>query len=336
MRRILLTCAVVTAFVPAVAARAGVMTSEPGSCSPLGGCSGALITYNAVGDPSSRITARSVGEGLLLADTNGRIRLRGRAAGECSLHGQHSAACPYVSAVTVHADNRGDVIDARRFTAYTVLQGGAGNDELYAPRRRLSTLIGGPGHNVLVGGREAAVSYEQAPGPVRVDLARGVGATRDETDRLVGVREINGSERYANRLLGGPRGGTQLLGGRARNYLLARGPSFVTIANGVNRPSTVVCQRGRSRVEHVEARDTLLGTCDVGQVHLLGAMRTVGSPFLSAEHHGDYEQGIRIDRVTVVAVPSGAVVGEVVEPEHGAYSAADCRPTRGDRRCYVA
>jgi hypothetical protein len=55
-------------------------------------------------------------------------------------------------------------------------------------------------------------------------------------------------------------------------------------------------------------------------------MRTVGSPFLSAEHHGDYEQeGFRIDRVSVVAVPSGAPVGEVVEPEHGAYAAADCR-----------
>ena len=62
-------------------------------------------------------------------------------------------------------------------------------------------------------------------------------------------------------------------------------------------------------------------------------MRTVGSPFLSAEHHGDYEQGIRIDRVTVVAVSSGAPVGEVVEPEHGPPRRRTVASTRGDGRC---
>jgi hypothetical protein len=76
--------------------------------------------------------------------------------------------------------------------------------------------------------------------------------------------------------------------------------------------------------------DLLLGTCAVGQLQLLGSIRTVASAVLSIGAQSAYEQeGFRVAQVTVTAIPSGVLVGEVAEPESGAAPATDCRLNAG-------
>jgi hypothetical protein len=124
MLRIALLCVVVAILVLPSAASAGVLTSEPGVGSGSGGGpSGSNITYRATGDPSSRITARSLpGLSLLLTDARSHIVLAGEATQECSLHGLHTAICTFVASIRVLGGNHGDVIDARRFAGGAVLE----------------------------------------------------------------------------------------------------------------------------------------------------------------------------------------------------------------------
>jgi hypothetical protein len=326
--RLVLLCLAVAILVFPSSASAGVLTSEPGVGSSAGR-SGSNVVYRATGDPPSRITARSLpGLGLVLIDSRSRIVLAGKASGrECSLQGSHTAICTFVSSVRILGGNHGDVIDARRFTGYATLEGGSGNDVIYAPTRRLSTLSGGLGHNVLVGGTtdETSVSYERALGPVTVDLAKHIGTARREQDRLVGISNVEGSRRYANRLLSGTRGRAGLSGGGSGNYFLARVPSYIEVADERHLPSTVICEHGVTVVDHVEAADLLVGTCAVGQLDLLGSMRTAASAVLSVgAQEAEEQEGFRVARVLLTAVQTGGVVGEVAEPESGAAPATDC------------
>ena len=343
MSRIALLCLVAAVLVCPSAATAGVLTSEP---LPFGGggsgSRGSSVTYRANGDPSSRITARTLrGLGLLLTDSRSRIVLAGAdARRECSRHGEHTAICKFVTSLHVAGGNRGDIIDARAFNCsapgvacYATLEGGSGDDTIYAPTESGAVLSGGLGDNVLVGGTtdQDEVSYEHALGPVAVDLAAGIGEAPGERDRLVRTPSVQGSERYANRLMSGMGGDASLYGGDAGNYFLARAPTFISIAYGKQRrPSTVVCERGVSTVEHVEARDLLLGTCAVGQLALLGPMRLATSPVLRVREQAAPDASVvRVARVRVTAAASGMVVGEVREPESGAAPAIDCELNAG-------
>jgi len=343
MRRPFVLIAVICAtLIPASPAVAGVLTTAPftfvcygssGDCPRQTGdvAHTANVTYNAVGDPSSHITVegQSWNGALLLTDSGSRITLAGTATAECTLLGPHAATCVSFSLVTVRGGNHGDVIDARKlFGAEPTLEGGNGNDVIYAAQDG-ARISAGAGHNLLVGGsREeggsrTTVSYEKAGGPVTVDLARGVGVSRHERDRLVRISDIVGSNRYSNRILG-PRGFSSLsniVGGQAGNYLVARAASIVQVAKGPHRPSTVVCENGRSEVSDVGASDVISGTCDVGHVHLFGSIRNTAAPFLSA--YTPQWGGFHMTRVTVVALPSGAPICEIVKPE--TYIEAECR-----------
>jgi len=336
MRRLLLLIAVTCAtLIPASPAGAGVLTTAPFTfvCYLSGYCPRAVgdvahtadVTYNAVGDPFSHITVRNWGGALLLTDSKSRITLAGAATSECALLGPQAVTCQSYSLVTVRGGNHGDVIDARKLHGQAALEGGNGNDAIFAPHEGASTISGGAGHNLLVGGGRTIVSYQAAGGPVMVDLSSGVGVSRRERDRLVGISDIVGSNRYSNRILG-PSGFATLssiTGGQAGNYLVARAASLVQVAKGPHRPSTVVCENGRSYVSEVGASDVIAGTCDVGHIHLFGSIRNAAAPFLSVDT--PRQEGFRISRVTVVALPSGAPVCEILEPEAGAYMEAKCR-----------
>ena len=325
------------------AATAGVISTTPVTyqCYGSGGCPGAgdgsvahtfNVTYRAEGDPSTRITVEKGGDGgLLLSDSISRVRLEGTAETGCSLLGAHRAICPIYDRVTVYAGDRGDVIDARHLNgeADATLDGGAGNDVIYAPSEG-GTVVGGAGHNVLRGNKSTTVSYQQAPGPVSVDLARGIAVTRGERDRLVGISTVLGSKRFSNRILGPRRPWDRvsyITGGPAGNFLLARGFSDIRIAEGAHRPSTVVCENARSYVSEVESNDLIAGTCNVGQVDLLGPIPNVAAPLLLAFRPELWE--LPLSRVTVVALSSGDLLCELVVAAPGA--GMPCRLNAGGR-----
>ena len=70
----------------------------------------------------------------MLTDSRSRIVTAGEAARrECSLHGLHTAICTFVASIGVLGGNHGDVIDARGFAGFAALEGGSGNDVIYAP-----------------------------------------------------------------------------------------------------------------------------------------------------------------------------------------------------------
>jgi hypothetical protein len=327
MFRVLSVSLIVACLASPVAASAGVLTWEP-VCGGSSGCSTGSVTYRAVGDPSSRITARTLaGKGLLLTDTKARIKLTGAADGECTAHRQHTVTCKRANEVRIVGGNRGDVIDGRGLSVSAFLEGGAGNDLILAPTKTPSQVSGGGGHNVLVGSRETTVSYANAEGPVGVDLGRGVGVAPGERDRLIRVHDILGSAEYPNRIVGGAKDKVSLAGGEAWNYFRVQAPSIVSVGGGHHhQPSAVLCEHGVTIVDGVEARDMLSGTCKVGQVQLLGSLNTASSAFLSVERQSAFEyENVRVARLTVVALPSQASVGEVIEPASGASPTVTCR-----------
>jgi len=212
MARLVLAIVVLACLALPGGASAGVLSTDEG------GYGEENVTFEVGNGPPSVIVARSLAGGELeLSDRSAAIALGDPDSPiGCRLHGRHIAICrqpsfPYVQ-VTIRGGAHNDVIDARRLLAEGVtLEGGKGNDTLLAPRHASVswsqvTLVGGQGHNVIVGGPRSVVSYAEARGPVRVDLARKVGLARGERDHVVDVASVTGSANSYNFLTGSTAG----------------------------------------------------------------------------------------------------------------------------------
>ncbi len=328
-------------------ASAGVLSAEPVECFGTGaerGCPDLhRITYRAGHDARSHIYVRSLaGGGLALTDTKNRIRPVGEASRVCSLTSPHAALCPSAVEPSVYGGNHGDFLDTRAFRERATLTGGRGHDVILAGPG--STAVKpGPGDNVVVGNKMTTVNYADVEGPLTVDLARGIARAPGKNDRLIGIRDVLGSIEFPNRLLGSTVSGASFLGGHNSNEIVIGTEGIATVSDIRHEPSTVRCDGHGGRVEHEEEEDTLLGTCRVEQLQLLGGLRSLSSPFLRVEHGGIYEYDeSRVDRVDVVALASHAPVCTIIEPESGAYPSALCslnavgqRLLRKDRRLRV-
>jgi hypothetical protein len=333
MKRLLLPIVLLPATLvwPAAASAAVISTS-------LGGYGEESVTFEVGKGPSSVIVVRSLADGRLeLSDRSAPIALvsPGSPVG-CHLRGRHTAVCRrparYALAnVTVRGGAHNDVIDARRLLAYSVsLEGGAGNDTLLAPRRQVvswstASLVGGPGRNVIVGGPSSTVSYFGASGPVRVDLASGVGLARRERDHIVDVASVEGSLRSYN-FLTGSRSGGAIMGGEAGNRIVTLSAktsvSFQGTLDGgvVPATSTVICHAPSTvNVEGVQVREILTGDCRARYLRLHLPMRSLSSAPISIEPPAAELRPIW----TMVLTIGSHVVGQAQAPA-GARS-APCR-----------
>lgn len=151
-------------------------------------------------------------------------------------------------------------------SADETLDGGPGHDVLTG-RGGGDRLVGGPGRNALDGGAgNDTVSYGGVTRPVSVDLAKGRGAARGESDRLRGIENVIGgmgrsvlrgdgnpnrleapeSDRAPVTLVG--RGGGDTLGASARRSRLDSGPGDDTLA-GAKRGDVLRCGSGVDSVD---------------------------------------------------------------------------------------
>lgn len=326
MRKSALVIVLVLLFaLPACAAQAGVLRTEDSAYW------GQWVVYEVGHGPGSLILARTLSNGqLALTDRSTPIVLATPDSPlRCHLRDRrHTAICgepnnSLLSEVKIVGGAHNDLIDARGLEAGSVdLEGGAGNDTLLAPRNspypRRTTLVGGPGHNVFVGGPGAEVSYAGARGPVRVDLARGIGSARGEWDRLIDVKSVIGSQRAWNSLSGSGRGGGLIVGGGEGNRIVTRSSgTMVRIASEGRRddgaPSTISCLRP-SRVLDPAPTDVLTGHCRVQNMTLHLPMRSVASAPLTLEPtSGDH--GVR------VVLSAGSVI---VAEAHSSHRSVAC------------
>ncbi|WP_309667651.1 calcium-binding protein, partial [Tabrizicola sp.] len=146
-----------------------------------------------------------------------------------------------------------------------VLQGGAGND----------TLLGGDGDDLLVGGAgrdrmegglgRDIVSYADALGGVRADLASPAVNTGDATgDTYLGIEGLTGS-RFADTLAGSAGdnviaggGGNDSLLGQAGNDTLAGGEGNDTLIGGIGEDSFVFSAGHDVIVDFADNLDTIV------------------------------------------------------------------------------
>ncbi|MDP9233502.1 MAG: hypothetical protein M3P01_03005 [Actinomycetota bacterium] len=121
-----------------------------------------------------------------------------------------------------------------------LLAGGNGNDKIYggADNGEGDVLDGGSGNDVIDGGSTPgdfgdAVQYQDAPGPVNVNLDTGV-ATGDGTDSLSGIENVLGSN-FADTIVGGTSFIQGLQGADGNDYIkLTSNANFVIGGNGVD------------------------------------------------------------------------------------------------------
>ena len=124
-----------------------------------------------------------------------------------------------------------------------LLAGGKGNDRIYggAEAGEGDVLDGGAGDDVLDGGFTAGdfgdeVIYQDAPGPVDVNLVTGV-ATGYGTDSLSGIDLVFGSS-YADTIVGGTQFLEGLIGGDGNDYIkLTSKRVSCRVAMGMTPPS---------------------------------------------------------------------------------------------------
>jgi len=266
------------------------------------------------------VTARTLrGDGLLLTDMGAVIS---NEAG-CRTLSPHSVMCsipagetlspeeqsapPVHTSLVIRGGDGGDVIDARGFTEPTELTGGRGSDKIYCPLNGGCILRGGGGHNLLVGNRQAIVSFTGLRGPVTVDLRAGFGIAPRERDRIVGLRNVSGGN-GVNRLFGGSHGG-ELNGGSGTNLLVSRSAGTSLSLPYPHRPSTVVCTRNTDVYSGLtlDDADEVVGPCFVRPVQLL-PFATLTSPVLSV---------LRVPRATEVTIRVAAtsqIIGHALVP----------------------
>jgi len=287
--------------------------------------------------PPSVIFLRTLSDGrLVIEDRSSQIVFDSPDSPlACRLHARrHVAVCREparfaIGSVTVAGGPHNDVIDARSLKATSVrLVGGAGDDTLLAPRHRpnaysTTVLEGGSGRNVIVGGPGADVSYRDARGPVRADLAKGFGFAPGERDHIVGVNSVTGSRGFYNRLAGSRLGG-HISGGARGNTILTRSSRTTvgfegagerpahgfqpTLLGEVRVPSRVRCL-AFSRVIEPAPEDVLTGHCTVHDLALHLPMRTAGSAPVTVGSGVATHEGRRL-----VLTAGTVVVGEVRTP----------------------
>jgi Ca2+-binding RTX toxin-like protein len=266
--------------------------------------------YRADSGEASRITLSDLpGGGLLLRDAGAAVSV---SRGGCTLVDTHSAICPRIDwGAVVWGGDEGDVIDARRWTGVAIIHGGSGNDTLQAGSGA-TEVSGGGGRNTIVGRPQTVVSYEDAKGPVQVDLAKGIGTMPGERDRLLAVRNVLGSDVQPNRLSGSWAAGGSLAGGRGSNLLVARGPATMLSAGGPGvAPTTFVCSR-ETEVVYPEVDDVVVGDCRVDQLVLRPDLNRAAAAFLAvptAKLHNGEEEGYASE--ITARVSSGAIVARV-------------------------
>jgi Ca2+-binding RTX toxin-like protein len=174
---------------------------------------GALLV---VAFPNAGLAAeKCFGEPVTIQGTKGRNTIVGTGGADV-IHGGGSSD-------VIHGGGGDDRICGGN--GFDTLYGGAGADRIDGGDNQ-DLIDGGPGDDVLrAEGREGflvsgysqrpggeAVSYENAPGPVTVDMVSGT-ATGYGNDRLVGFSEIIGSD-YSDTLIGGPTWNGFLINGR--------------------------------------------------------------------------------------------------------------------------
>lgn len=284
------------------------------------------VTFEVGRGPSSVIIVSSLPDGRLeLSDRSAPIILGspGSPIG-CHLKGRHEAVCrhpaPFALAnVTIRGGAHNDVIDARRVLAYNVkLEGGAGNDTLLAPRHLpvswgYVNLVGGRGKNVIVGGPRSTVSYLTARGPVRVNLAQGVGLARGEHDHIVDVASVDGSSRSYNFLTGSRSGGEVWGGGAGNRIVTLSARTSVGFQQSLEGPatSTVICRAPSTvRIEGAKIREILTGECRARFLSLHLPMRSLSSAPISIELPSPEDKTVW----TVVLTVGSQVVGEAQTP----------------------
>jgi Ca2+-binding RTX toxin-like protein len=147
-----------------------------------------------------------------------------------------------------------------------LLAGGRGNDDIYGgtDAGEGDSLDGGPGDDVLRGGSTVgdfgdSVSYENAPGPVNVNLVTGI-AVGDGTDSLSGFESVFGS-RYADTIVGGTHFLQGLSGADGNDYIkLTSNASFVQGGDGddtIKLTPGIVVDAG---INGGPGNDTLIGS----------------------------------------------------------------------------
>ncbi|MEA2506197.1 MAG: hypothetical protein QOH48_815 [Actinomycetota bacterium] len=121
-----------------------------------------------------------------------------------------------------------------------LLAGGNGNDKIYggADNGEGDVLDGGAGNDVIDGGSTPGdfgdvVQYQDAPGPVDVNLDTGV-ATGDGTDSVSGIENVLGSN-FGDTIVGGTSPIQGLQGADGNDYIkLTSNANFVIGGNGVD------------------------------------------------------------------------------------------------------
>jgi Ca2+-binding RTX toxin-like protein len=147
-----------------------------------------------------------------------------------------------------------------------LLAGGKGNDKIYGgtDAGEGDWLEGGPGDDLLHGGSTPGdygdgVSYENAPGPVHVNLVKGA-AVGDGTDSLSGFESVFGSV-YGDSIVGGTHFLQGLMGNDGNDYIkLTSNASFVSGGNGddtIKLTPGIVIDAG---MDAGPGNDTLIGS----------------------------------------------------------------------------
>jgi len=286
-------------------ARAGELT---GSSDCRGGCTWQLA-YQSLPSDANRITVSSLAEGRVrFTDSATTVHLGGE-EGLCAGRSPHTFICGRAgesfTSIQITGGDRGDVIDARRLRGAAYIEGGKGDDRLYAPNWPESgELVGGGGHNLLVGVRSTVANYRATTGSLTVDLAAGIATAPGLRDRIIGVGQVYGG-RGTNHLFGGRTPGERLEGGTGRNYLVSRSPGTELVAEGPR--NTLVCTPD-TRVMGLRMRDIALGPCRTGNpaLQMLLPLRRLSGGVV--ELPGNAQQYTEIN---LRVLPSGASVGHL-------------------------
>jgi hypothetical protein len=235
-------------FVPATAADASTLSTDADT---------PRVFFHADPGERNRVEIRTTAAGLEVRDSGSRIT----AGRGCASVTRHEARCDSTWALRSNLGDEDDTLrtfgDAPLTTTIggpgdDVLLGGDEHDKLFGGpgrdvlrgRADVDRLVGGPGDDVIDGGPgRDVVEYTSHPRGVSVDLARGVAISGGgELDQITGIEDVIGGP--GDDRLAGDASANQLDGGGGRNRLLGREgrDSFIRGAGDVS------CGDGRDMV----------------------------------------------------------------------------------------
>lgn len=154
-----------------------------------------------------------------------------------------------------------------------------------------------------MGNRSTDLNFSESTGSVTIDLLRGTAVAPREHAHIIGIGIVDGG-RGTNRLIGGRKPGTRLVGGPGRNYLVSNLPGTELLLDTPHQPSTVICGH-EARVYGLERNDLALGGYRTKNpvLQVLLPLKRLSSPVITLPNAWKYRE------VNLQTVPQGTLIG---------------------------